>query len=212
MHAAPLIAWKQAPFLRLLIPFSTGIIFQYYLHCPQLLLIIIAAITTIFIACLSNASITTLFKYKLLLGYAHTDTPRHHRRLADAPQNNIATTYAPQAHIEDSAYTYIASLQEPVTEKPNSYKAIAQLTHRLSGDSLIPFKATTILYFQKNLNSPGLYYGDKIVFHKPLQPVKAPVNPGSFNYQSWCNHQEFFTRSTWQKMISGSYPINTDPP
>jgi competence protein ComEC len=191
MYAAPLIAWKQAPFLRLLIPFSTGIIFQYYSHCPQLLLIIIAAITTILIAFLSKASITTIFKYKLLLGYAilillaTTGAWRMHL-------TTVSLQPTPLAHIKDSTYTYIASLQEPVTEKPNSYKAIAQLTHRLSGDSLIPFRATTILYFQKNLNSEGLYYGDKIVFRKPLQPVKAPVNPGNFNYQAWCSHQGIF--------------------
>lgn len=188
MHAAPLIAWKQAPFLRLLIPFSIGIVFQFYSYCPPILLIIIAATTTCFIAFLSKASITTIFKYKFLLAYAilillaTTGAWRMHLKSASLQPTPLAGSV-------DSTYTFIASLQEPVTEKTNSYKAIAQITHRLSADSLIPFKATTILYFQKNHHSAGLYYGDKIVFRKPLQPVNAPENPGGFNYRSWCSYQ-----------------------
>ncbi len=106
---------------------------------------------------------------------------------------------------------FIASLREPVTEKTNSYKALAQITQRLSGDSLIPFNATTILYFQKKTTTAQvLYYGDKIVFANHCNSA-SPENPGSFNYKSWCSHQGIFIRSTYQKTTSGNFQNKPDP-
>ncbi|MBO9635275.1 MAG: ComEC/Rec2 family competence protein [Chitinophagaceae bacterium] len=194
MHAAPLIAWKQAPFLRLIIPFSAGIVIQFYTYCPPIYLLSSGAIALIIILCLSKASIPTLFKFKYFIAYAFlvllatTGAWRMHLR-------SQAIKPTPIAHIQDSAYTYLATIEEPVTEKQSSFKTVAQLTHRLSGDSLIPINTTILLYFQKNPESAGLYYGHKILFNKQLQPVKAPANPGSFNYKAWCEKQGIFYQS-----------------
>lgn len=194
MYAAPLIAWKQAPFLRLIIPFSAGIVFQFYTYCPPVYLIATGGIAGAIIFLISRASVTSLFKLKHFIAYtflillATTGAWRMHLR-----SESLKPT--PVAHMQDSTYTYIACIQEPVTEKTSSYKTIAQLTHRISVDSLLPIRGSILLYFQKNPASAGLYYGHKIVFRKQLQPVKAPANPGSFNYRSWCEKQGIFYQS-----------------
>lgn len=191
MHAEPLIAWKQAPFLRLLVPFITGIVFQYYTNCPPIIPGITAAIASLIIFFLSKASIPTLFKFKYFLAYTFlilllsTGAWR---------MQHITISQQPSVipHIEDSSYTYIASIQEPVTEKNKTFKTTAQITNCLTSDSATPAKASVVLYFSKNNSSARLYYGDKIVFRKQLQPVKGPLNPGSFDYRSWCQHQGIF--------------------
>lgn len=194
MHAAPLIAWKQAPFLRLIIPFSAGIVIQFYTYCPPIYLLSVGAIALIIIFFFSKASVPTLFKFKYFIAYTFLIL------LATAGAWRMHLTSqslkpTPIAHNQDSAYTYLATLQEPVTEKQSTFKTIATLTHRISGDSLIPISITTLLYFQKNPESAGLYYGHKILFNKLLQPVKAPANPGSFNYKDWCEKQGIFYQS-----------------
>lgn len=210
MYAAPLIAWKQAPFLRLLLPFCAGIVIQFYTYCPSIYLIIVATIATTIIIILSNSSIKTLFKYKYCLAYtlllllATTGAWRMH-----AKRNSLKPS--PIAHMQDSAYTYLASLLEPVSEKPNSYKTIAQLTHRISGHTLIPIKATIIIYLQKTRKNQGLYYGDKIVFRKQLHPVKATENPGSFNYKSWCTFQGIFYQTFLAENELKKLPEKTPP-
>ncbi|MGN6420507.1 MAG: ComEC/Rec2 family competence protein [Pseudobacter sp.] len=191
MHAAPLIAWKQAPFLRLIFPFATGIVFQYYTNCPPFIPIIAATISTLIILLLSKASIPILFKFKnflaytfLILLFAAGALTMHHKS-----QSLQASDIH---HIEDSVNTYIATIQEPLSEKTNSYKTVATLTHQLINDSAIPVKASLLLYFSKHTSNARLYYGHKIVFRKQLQTVKGPANPGSFNYKTYCQHQGIF--------------------
>lgn len=191
MHAAPLITWKQAPFLRLLIPFSAGIVLQCYTNCPLQYLLLVAAVSITIIIAVSKASVTTLFKYKNILAYAllillaTTGAWRMYMKTESLKPN-------PSPHIQDSSHTYIATIQEPVTEKTNSFKTIARITHKIAGDSIFLFNAYTLLYLQKSHASSSLYYGDKIVFSQQLQPVKAPLNPGNFNFKSYCEQQGVF--------------------
>lgn len=191
MHAAPLIAWKQAPFLRLIFPFATGIVFQYYTNCPSQIPIIAAAIATLITLLLSKASIPALFKLRNILAYTFlvllfaTGAWRMHHKTQSLQPSGIH-------HIEDSVNTYIATIQEPVVEKNNSLKTSATITHQLINDSSVPVKAALLLYFSKDTASAGLYYGHKIVFRKQLQPVKGPANPGCFDYKKYCQHQGLF--------------------
>lgn len=191
MHAAPLIAWKQAPFLRLTIPFATGIVCQYYTDCPPQIPLIAASIATLISLLLSKAAVPILFKFRFILAYSFlvlllsTGMWRMYHKTQSLQPSGIH-------HIEDSINTYIACIQEPVAEKNNSYKTIATITHQLIRDSAIPAKATVLLYFSKHPANARLYYGHKILFRKQLQPVKGPANPGNFDFKTYCQQQGIF--------------------
>ncbi len=82
-----------------------------------------------------------------------------------------------------------AILEEPLTEKPNSYKAEASITRLLINDTFIAVKGKIILYLEKDssANRPG--YGSQIVFKKKLQSIRNSGNPGAFDYRRYCEFQ-----------------------
>ncbi|MGB8192646.1 MAG: ComEC/Rec2 family competence protein, partial [Chitinophagaceae bacterium] len=80
-------------------------------------------------------------------------------------------------------------LQEPLTKKARSYKAIASVRQLYTGDSIIPVKGNVILYFSPDIQPGLLSYGSTILINKRLQPVKSSGNPGAFDYQRYCSFQ-----------------------
>lgn len=111
----------------------------------------------------------------------------------------------------DSAIV-LATLQEPLIEKDKSYKAEATVQLFENGQ-LQNVKGNIIIYLQKDSINRilPLTYGSRIIFKKPLQPIRNAGNPGGFDYQRYCAfhglyYQIFLKREdyeiTQQKAIS----------
>ncbi|MFI5185631.1 MAG: ComEC/Rec2 family competence protein [Chitinophagales bacterium] len=78
------------------------------------------------------------------------------------------------------------TLQEPLVEKTNSYKAIATVTTIESNGETRRTSGDIIAYFKKDSAIRKLDYGSQIIFSKPLQEIKNAGNPGGFDYKSYC--------------------------
>jgi competence protein ComEC len=90
----------------------------------------------------------------------------------------------------------MATIEEPLAEKANSYKALARVDAVCRGDSAWKTSGSIILYFRKDTAVRQLGYGSRILFRRPLQEVRSAGNPGSFDYRSYClfkgiTHQVF---------------------
>jgi competence protein ComEC len=179
-------AWQKAPFIRLLIPFITGILLQVYTSPPSFTgwTILLSASLVYFI----------LSVFKLAVQYnlrRYTGACIHAWLLATgmllAFHNDIRTNPAWINNYYSEGNTVLATLEEPLSEKTKSYKANAsvRVVIRSNGASIF-VKGNVLLYFQKDPSLSRLHYGSQIVFKKSLQPIKNSGNPGSFNYQRVC--------------------------
>src|SRR6476469_3725599 len=128
MHAPNVYLWHRTPALRLLLPLMAGIAGQWYLPVSLPVLWIVAAIAlTIFIV-YALLSITQQFKWRTAGGIMA------HVLMAVAGMllvyyNNV--THHPQWLGKQYTTEDVigATLQEPLVEKANSYKALATVNY-----------------------------------------------------------------------------------
>jgi competence protein ComEC len=102
----------------------------------------------------------------------------------------------------DTAYISV-TLKEPLTQKANSYKALAETESAFTGEKWRKAKGNILLYFKKDTLVPALHYGSQIILTKKLQRVSASGNPGSFNYRQYCAFQDLsITRFIYSREIT----------
>ncbi|MFT3950181.1 MAG: ComEC/Rec2 family competence protein [Agriterribacter sp.] len=182
--------WKEAPFIRLLIPLMAGIIFQWYYPVLVSTLIISGLSCFIFFFLFSFSKGYLLFRHKWLLGvllmsiFFFAGALLVHFKNITHQQKWFGNAYKEKAAI-------IAVLNEPLVEKNKSYKAVATVLAVVDGKKIIQAKGDIMLYFKKDSATiPGLQYGSAIVFNKPLQSITNSGNPGAFDYKRYCLFQD----------------------
>jgi competence protein ComEC len=189
MPVKPIPLWKEAPFLRLIIPLMCGIILQWYLQVSITvsLAFLTASIGLYLLFQFSKSFVqfklywlngimlnAFLFTIGMLLVYYH-DISHQQKWIGNYYKNGDAV---------------IATLQEPLSEKDKSFKALASVQYVLSNDTMSPVKGSILLYFKKDSSLPQLSYGSQVIFNKPLQQIKNSGNPGAFDYQRYCGFQD----------------------
>ena len=183
--------WKKAPFLRLLIPFIIGIIFQFYgefqINAIAICLIILISAIVIF----SFLSEVIRFRFRVVQGIlislflvsfgsllAWKKEVRHHPDW--------------YGNYSDSINFTVGIIKEPTVEKPKSYKALITVQTVINKKVHDNLDGKVLVYFAKNSASKKLEYGDKIIFKKQLQPIKNSGNPNAFDYAQYCAFQQIF--------------------
>jgi competence protein ComEC len=183
--------YKTAPFLRLLLPFIAGIILQWYVQIS--LPIIVLAVFSFIASSATFYFLPLSFRYKLqplqgflinvlLLALGLFVTHQKDLRNSNAWYGN---------YYHDSGYL-LATIEEPLIEKAKSYKATVIVEAFISHNIAINCTGKLLLYFSKESSMPQLKYGDRILFHKDLQPIKNSGNPGAFNYERYAAFQQVF--------------------
>jgi competence protein ComEC len=187
----PIYIWKQAPFLRLVIPLAGGIIMQHYLPMPAWTILITATtavgamllfnyrpsfrqfrfawINGLFINILLIALGCLLCRYQYAAQHAH----------------NILHHYNAGAYVS-------ATIEEPLLEKNKSFRTTAIVRCVTKNNKALATEGTILLYFQKDGPLPALPYGSVIVFNKPLQRIQNSGNPGAFDYSRYASFQGIF--------------------
>ncbi len=188
-YAIPI--WKKAPFIRLLLPLIAGILLQWYLQIS--LQFIVTACISFGIAFLLFLLLPIAIRFKLqplqgliiqlvfvALGAWLTwqKDMRHHKNWYGN-------------HYKDGSYL-VVRIDEPLVEKNKTYKADGCVETVIQDGKAIPAEGKLLLYFSKDSFKNNLAYGDKIIIHKNLQPVKNSGNPGAFNYQRYAAFQGIF--------------------
>ena len=80
---------------------------------------------------------------------------------------------------------FLLTLQEPLVEKPASWKAIASVKKAYSKEGAQHTDGKLIIYFKKDSLPKGLGYGSQLLVAKPLQPIQHSGNPGAFDYSRY---------------------------
>ncbi len=185
MPASNAINLKQYPFVRLVACFIAGILLQWYIQLSLTVLLAAFCCFVITLTVFSFFSAATIFSIQwlrgviilLLFGVAggiavYVKDIRHN------PQW-LGTYYQPKQNV-------LLTIDEPLVEKPNSYKVQATVTAIQEGATWRKVKGDVLLYFYKGKVKPRLHYGSQIILHATLQPITNSGNPGAFDYKQYC--------------------------
>lgn len=178
--------WKEAPFVRLLVPFLAGILIQWYGHTNAVAGwgLLTGSCISLFVFSFSGLSLQFSFHWiygcsihcliaaaGMLITY-HNDI-RYHPKWA--------------SKYYSVGNTIIASIEEPLSEKKHSYRTLASVQAIIRSNGVMKaMKGNVLIYFEKDSLSSLVQYGDQLIFFKSLQPVKNSGNPGSFDYLQYC--------------------------
>lgn len=183
--------WKKAPFIRLLIPFITGILLQRYFKIDQ---------SVIFVSLIS-------FGISFLLFYLLPQAARFKLQFIQglviqlllvsvglwlAWQKDIRQNQSWYGNHYKQGDYMVVRIGEPLTEKTKSFKADGYVESIVQDGKNISCKGKLLLYFSKDSNQTNLQYGDRIVVHKNIQAIKNSGNPGGFNYERYAGFQGIF--------------------
>jgi competence protein ComEC len=176
--------WKKLPFIRFLLPLMTGIIFQWHLQTPVKSLWVAFVLSVLLLLLSFLFSVYYHYKLAIINGTAIT--------IIFIALGCLLTWYKDIRHNPawygkhyEQGPLLIATLQEPLVEKANSYKALATVTAVENNYKFIPTKGDAIIYFKKDSSLLRLDYGSQIIFSKLLQEIRNAGNPGGFDYKRY---------------------------
>src|SRR5215218_11087265 len=194
--------WNRAPFVRLLISLMTGIILQWHVQFSLNILLLCLSVCSVPIAI--YVFLPLKFKYKwtsvngfilnvLLITFGALLIP-----LKDIRNNEDWIGH----HYKNGSYI-IVTLQEPLVQKANSYKALSQVEYVYKNGNCEKQKGRILLYFKKDSSVVQLHYGSQIVFNAALQEIKNAGNPGSFDFKRYSlfqgiTHQAYLSQNDFE--------------
>ena len=196
--------WKKAPFIRLLLPLVAGIILQWYVQFPAVVIITAIISFSVSFCLFLLLPVAVRFKWQALQGFIiHLLIISFGLLLTwqkDIRHNN--NWYG--NYYKDSSFL-IVRIDEPLVEKNKSFKAEGYVESVIKKDTNIPCKGKLLLYFSKDGFTRQLNYGDRILIHKNPQLIRNSGNPGAFNYQRYAAfhqtfHHAFLKEKDWKKL------------
>ncbi|HTQ28919.1 MAG TPA: ComEC/Rec2 family competence protein [Puia sp.] len=191
MHVRTLPLWKEAPFTRLLPALCAGILLQWYLSLPVTVTMTVFPAATLTTVLLDTGPMAIRyhrsFIYGILLNLqilclGSAITWRQDERVRDNWLNQV---YRRGDYI-------IARLDEPISEKPRSFKTVASVNSLCRGDRPLRTQGSLFIYFSREARDSRLQPGTRILFTKPFEPISNSGNPGSFDYQRYCHFQHVY--------------------
>ncbi|MEP6682936.1 MAG: ComEC/Rec2 family competence protein [Parafilimonas sp.] len=179
---------KKIPFLRLTIALITGIIFQWYLQVTVLAIVIYAITVLILLIVFQILPESKKFLFAwmrgilfLLLFFAVGMFATWQQNIHNN-QNWYGSIYKPGDNI-------LVTVQEPLVEKPNSYKALATVSAVCKNYNWLHSTGNILVYFKKDSAKPALHYGSEIIIKNAIQPIQNSGNPAALNYNRYCLFQ-----------------------
>lgn len=188
MLPRPVHPFTKTPALRLLLPLMAGILVQRYRPLPLLFLINWRNRLSTSRAVLPPSPLTKKYGLAPVNGIVLSllvDIIGAGALYYSDIRNNTHWV----GHRLHETKALLLTLQEPLVEKPASWKAIASMEQAYTGTEATPAEGGLIIYFKKDSLSEGLGYGSRLILTKPLQRIRHSGNPGAFDYSRYCLFQ-----------------------
>ncbi|MBK8609730.1 MAG: ComEC/Rec2 family competence protein [Chitinophagaceae bacterium] len=183
--------WKQAPFIRLLLPLVAGILLQWYFQ--------ISATAIVFSLVSFGLAFILFLLLPMALRYKLKPLQGVFIQLIFISLGMLLTWQKDVRHqagwygnrYTDSSYLAV-QIDEPPVEKAKSFKVACRVRSIIENGKSVDCKGKLLLYFNKDSARKIPQYGDRILIHKNLQPIKNSGNPAAFDYQQYAAFQGFF--------------------
>jgi len=183
--------WKQAPFVRLIVPFIAGVIIQFYIGIPIFFTIVGTAILLSLLVLFIFLPIT----YKYTLQWLHgliINLIICFSALLITWQKDIRNSTNWFGNYYTDSSTLIVKINEPPVEKEKSFKAEGKVEAIITNGKVEKVTGKLLIYFSNNDNVSIPKYGNKILIRGGLQQIKNAGNPGGFNYRRYMLFQQTF--------------------
>jgi competence protein ComEC len=186
--------WHQYPFVRLLIPLIAGIVLALISGIPfGIPLWVFVMLILIFLLIVFVRPLRVPYKFRWLLGLFLNLTlivAGYLLTFINTPlfdKNNINNFIS-------ATDEFIVRVDEPVSEKANSWKVIAKVLTLRDSSHWSRAGGKVILYFEKDTGISSIQYGDILIINSTLEKVKSPQNPGEFNYSKYLSNKGIYNQ------------------
>ncbi|WP_123891862.1 ComEC/Rec2 family competence protein [Chitinophaga costaii] len=199
--------FKKAPFVRLLLPWILGLIWQWYwpetpVFSGVAVVVICAALFAFTYLPIARqyflSPVQGLLLFALVMQCAswvawqkdvRHDDRWYGRQLSDTCQ-------------------FVCTIDAPLQQKPYGYKTTACVLGMVHNGALRPAMGELLIYLKPNIN---LHSGDRILSEALMQPIRNSGNPGAFDYESYLAgqnifHQVWLTPARTQVLPGGHLP------
>ena len=183
--------WKKAPFVRILLPFLTGIVIQYYFEVPYSLIISLTGFSAILYFIFSIIPLAYRYSFQWLQGVLISSIIFFTGMLS-VWQKDIRNYSNWYGHLYNDSSTLIIKVNEPLIEKDKSFKAEGVVETIIKNGEGKNVTGKILIYFSKEDSTKLPKYGDKILISGGLQLIKNAGNPGGFNYSRYMAFQQTF--------------------
>ncbi|HEV7333430.1 MAG TPA: ComEC/Rec2 family competence protein [Flavisolibacter sp.] len=189
--------WHKAPFVRLLLALAAGILLQWYVAVPLKTILLLFTCSALLVVGFGFTTVGLRYRLRALQGFALT-------LLVASCGSVVVWLNDVRNHSHWAGHHYqkgdfvAVTLQEPLVEKANSYKALATVDAVYHNRASKKATGEIILYFRKDSFPPGAGYGSRLLVSAPLQAIRNAGNPGSFDYKTYSlfqgiTHQVYLT-------------------
>ncbi|OWY21477.1 DUF4131 domain-containing protein [Sphingobacteriales bacterium UPWRP_1] len=203
------INWEELPALRLLLPFTAGILLAIYTpvnwtHLPFFALSLWIALLLMgnWRTWQQNYGWQWLFGAMLsvlLLVSGFTLTQQH--RQLERPGHF-------SHFLSDTAFV-LMRLNEPLIEKDRSYKTEVSIAEVHNGAQTQKTEGKALVYFAKDSLTARLKYGDVLLAKARFTDIAPPKNPGEFNYKQYLAYQQIYQQAYVKQGMYRQLPVNT---
>jgi competence protein ComEC len=182
---------RKIPFVRILVPFLTGVVTQYSFPLPLGLMLLLMSAGILCLGMYNMLPVTAGFRFRILPALF---VFMMFFSLGSFIQFNKSAGLTAALKRGDSD-AFIAVLAEPPVQKEKSYKVLANIKWKIVAGKLLTLNRKIIIYFSRD-TLPGLAYGTMLIFKKDLSEIMNSGNPGVFDYRGYC-HREGITQQVY---------------
>lgn len=177
--------WKDAPFIRILLPFVAGIAMSYYCAVPSIAMIVCGVLSVAGLVAFSGIKLHWQHQYGLVRGLLFNTLIGCFGACVAKDKNPFRYKGSIERY-RTGPLVYVASLGEPPLEKKSSWKSLSSLTSLQSPVGVIDGGTNIILYFKKDSSRPPPVYGSRVAFLKDPDSIKNFIAGSAFDYQRYC--------------------------
>ena len=184
------------PFVRLVVPFSGGILLQDHLPLGWCTLVCVFATIALFLALFSILSLKRQYflgwirGLLLVLLFAAAGSALFKTHMESPPQFNGEKT------------AFLAEINDIPQEKPRSWQVILRIKQYRYGQNAEHSNSRVLAYFQKNDSLAPFKPGEMILGEAYIHPIRNYGNPEEFDYRSYMAsrgvyHQCYLEDADW---------------
>ena len=183
--------WKEAPFIRLIIPLIAGILLQFFFPITKSFNGLVLVCSTLVLVFSLFISLNALFGWTWMMGIAiHLVFICLGRLLMNVRQEIPLSL----GNVPDGSYFMIAKLENDPVKKKKSFKSVATIQELCHGDACYREQEKIFVYFQANRLPEKIRAGALIVFKKTLAPIQNSGLFGGFDYKRYCRLRNIYAQ------------------
>jgi competence protein ComEC len=201
--------WHRVPFMRLLLPFLGGIIFQIYLQSDIPFLTFTTVALFVFLLLFTYLRpLAISYRFRMVFGATLTlflfCTGVLLVTLKTESRDNTQFS-----KVNDKEGYYYVRLHEPYLEKDRSLKVVMDVLGVHKEGKWMSSSGKAMFYLQKDSASLQLRYGDCILVKTSFTELPAPKNPSEFDYKQYLYfhnvyEQAYVNGTNWENLHTNS--------